>query len=46
MVKTVPTPWKLVILAKMVIVAKLAKSPIEWQIFKTDAKSDPFKLDN
>ena len=55
MVKTVPAPRKQVILAKMVIEAKMAISAKiatglvvsrMWQMFKLDAKSGPFKLDN
>ena len=55
MAKNILAPWRLAILAKMVIVAKLAISAKitgglvisrMWQIFKLDAKSGPFKLDN
>ena len=55
MAKNILAPWRLAILAKMVIVAKLAISAKitgglvisrMWQIFTLDAKSGPFKLDN
>ena len=46
-------PWRLAILAKMVILAKLAilakitrELAICGKIFKLDAKSGPFKVDN
>ena len=42
-------PWGLAILAKLAISAKIARGLVisrMWQIFKLDAKSGPFKLDN
>ena len=45
----VPTPWRLAVLAKLAILAKIARGLAisrMWQIFKLDAKSGPLKLDN
>ena len=40
-------PWRLAILAKMAILAKIARGlAICGKIFKLDAKSGPFKVDN
>ena len=40
-------PWRLAILAKMAILAKIATGlAICGKIFKLDAKSGPFKVDN
>ena len=42
----VPTPWRL---AKLAILAKIARGLAisrMWHIFKLDAKSGPFKIDN
>ena len=40
-------PWRLAILAKLVILAKIARGlAICGKIFKLDAKSGPFKVDN
>ena len=42
-------PWRLAILAKLAISAKIAIGLVisrMWQIFRLDAKSGPFKLDN
>ena len=40
-------PWRLAILAKMAILAKITRGQaICGKIFKLDAKSDPFKVDN
>ena len=42
-------PWRLAILAKLAISAKIARGLIisrMWQIFRLDARSGPFKLDN
>ena len=39
-------PWRLAILAKMAILVKLAILAICGKIFKLDAKSGPFKVDN
>ena len=39
--------WRLAILAKMAILAKIARGlAIYGKIFKLDAKSGPFKVDN
>ena len=40
-------PWRLAILAKMAILAKIARGlAICGKIFKLDAKSGPFKVNN
>ena len=40
-------PWRLAILAKMAILAEIARGlAICGKIFKLDAKSGPFKVDN
>ena len=42
-------PWRRAILAKLAISAKIARGLVisrMWQIFKLDAKSGLFKLDN
>ena len=40
-------PWRLAILAKMAILAKIARGlTVCGKIFKLDAKSGPFKVDN
>ena len=40
-------PWRLAILVKMAILAKIARGlAICGKIFKLDAKSGPFKVDN
>ena len=44
--KNRPGPWRMVILAKMAKIARRLVISRMWQIFKLDAKSSPFKLDN
>ena len=49
MAKNVPTPRRLAVLAKLAILAKIARGLAisrMWQIFKLDAKSGPLILDN